>query len=269
MENYYFDDETLVYDAEDMDGTPIRVYSNGVAWQSATYLSDERKYDLVFPYMRKFNTAFETEKEIKKVLLIGGAGYSYPKYVISHYPEVSMDVVDTNPSAFEIAWQHFFLEDLYRDYQLYDNERLVSYEDDGYSFLEESDETYDLIIDDAFMDMEMVFELTNYEAFELMKDHLSENGILMFNVPGERRVLHNRHLLMLDNTLKQLFRYTTVIPAFTTPYEKSGNYILMASDTELPESIINDTYVNVPVIYEKDIPLLEEAYRKFSDYFQK
>lgn len=267
MQNYYFDDETLVYDAEDVDGTPIRVYSNGVAWQSATYLSEERKYDLVFPYMREFNRAFEIKTQAKRCLLIGGAGYSYPKYVISHYPDVTMDVVDPNPSSFEIAWQQFFLEDLYRDYHLDENERLVCYEDDGLSFLKDTDEKYDIIIDDAFNDMEMVYELLNYEAFSLMKEHLNDGGILVFNLPGERKTNHNIHLMMIDRTLKEHFAHTAIIPAFVEPFEKSGNYILMASDNVLPYSSLRSD--DAQIIHEDKTDVLEKAYRHFSEYFQK
>ncbi|MBR0385698.1 MAG: hypothetical protein IJI05_04035, partial [Erysipelotrichaceae bacterium] len=92
--------EVLIYEDTDYEDNPIRVYDGGGSWQSATFLAPEKKYELVFEYMRKFNLAFDLNAQIRKVLVIGGAGFAYPKYLIAHCPGVTVDVVDCDPTAY-------------------------------------------------------------------------------------------------------------------------------------------------------------------------
>ena len=102
----------LIYEDTDYEDNPIRVYDGGSSWQSATFLEEGKRNELVFQYMKAFNLAFEQGREIKKLLVVGGAGYAYPKYVISHYPDVAVDVVDLDSMAYETACRFFFLDEL-------------------------------------------------------------------------------------------------------------------------------------------------------------
>ena len=74
----------MIYRDNDTRDKEIRVYDTGTVLQSATYTDEDSRYELVFEYMKQFNRAFEVNPEAKTVMLFGGAGYAYPKYVISH-----------------------------------------------------------------------------------------------------------------------------------------------------------------------------------------
>ena len=57
--------------------------------------------------MKQFNRALDLKPDTGNMLLLGGARYAYPKYIISHYPDISMDVVEIDPQAYETACQFF------------------------------------------------------------------------------------------------------------------------------------------------------------------
>ena len=60
-------------------------------YESATFTDESKVNELVFDYTKFYDLMFNANIEINNTLLIGGAGYSYPKYYISHYPNKTMD----------------------------------------------------------------------------------------------------------------------------------------------------------------------------------
>ena len=89
-------------------GDDIRLMNIGIGYESATFLDPNKKYDLVFDYLEKYDLMFESNEEISSCLMIGGAGYGYPKYYISHFPDKKMDVVEIDGKITEIAKQYFY-----------------------------------------------------------------------------------------------------------------------------------------------------------------
>ena len=113
----------------------VLYYKQSGAYSSATFLDDDRKYDLVFDYLKKYDLMFNFT-DVKQTAMIGGAAYQYPKYFISHYPEKSMDVIEIDPMSTEIAKKFFFLDDLIYDYG---EKRLGLYNEDERIFVADSD----------------------------------------------------------------------------------------------------------------------------------
>ena len=72
----------------------VRLLTINDVRESATFIEDGKHYDLYFKYTRDLVAPLEKKPDIKEVLLLGGAGFSIPKYIISHYPEVHIDVVE-------------------------------------------------------------------------------------------------------------------------------------------------------------------------------
>ena len=71
----------------------------------------------LYEYTKMYDLMFDTEKEIKNTLLIGGAGYSYPKHYISKYIDKNMDVVEIDPMVTEIAKKYFYLDKLIKKWK--------------------------------------------------------------------------------------------------------------------------------------------------------
>ena len=107
-ENNHLPAEVLLYETEFVDGESVMVYEHNEGWHSAAYTREGRHFDLVFNYTRRFNLIFEHLKEDAEILMIGGGAYSYPKYLISHYPDARISVVEIDPTAVESAMSFFY-----------------------------------------------------------------------------------------------------------------------------------------------------------------
>ena len=111
-------------------------------YQSAMYLSEEKKYDLVFPYMRRFDYAFFVNPEIQNTFLIGGGGFAYPKFYVHTYENAEITVSEINTDVISVAFQYFGLHDLSED----ETKRMHIVNEDGIEYLRESNKKFDLII---------------------------------------------------------------------------------------------------------------------------
>ncbi|MBO5551366.1 MAG: hypothetical protein J5966_05345, partial [Lachnospiraceae bacterium] len=105
----------VITDEETRDGT-IRTLTVNGARESACYVEKGRHYDLRFKYTMEFAQIMEMTDFDRQVLLIGGAGFSVPKYFISHFRKGIMDVVELHDEMYDIAMKYFFLDELYKEY---------------------------------------------------------------------------------------------------------------------------------------------------------
>ena len=253
-----------IYQETDYENENIMVYDSGNVYQSATYLDKDKRYELVFEYMRQFNRAFDLFPGAKDILMLGGGRYAYPKYVISHYPETAMDVVEIDSEAWDIACKSFYLNDLITEYDLENNDRLNNIVMDAEDYIYQCDKTYDIIVDDIYLDIEPLFSLLTLEAFSQFKTLLNKNGILVLNLPGYRKHQNTEYLLNVLRTLQEVFDNVQLVKAFNYRYTKTGNYVILASDNplKLKESLEYDTSESV-LITLRDCEKLRDQFYEF------
>ncbi len=220
---------TVLFETEYFDGKTVRVFQTGEYWQSAAYTAEGMHFELVFKYMKTFDRAFEYVRPDADILLIGGAGYSYPKHIIAHYPDARITVVDNDPEAEKAARSYFYLDELIEQYGLADSGRLVSVTADGREFLAGSAGRYDLIINDAFNGGTPVFDLCTVEAFRTAKQLLADDGMLVINIPGYRDPAESYFLMDTVLTARQVFAHVLVIPAAALADSETCNYVMFAS----------------------------------------
>ncbi|MBQ4252431.1 MAG: fused MFS/spermidine synthase [Erysipelotrichaceae bacterium] len=231
--------ELSIYETTDRNGEAIIVADSGSAFQSASYLDPDKRYDLVFEYPKKFNRAFSLNPDARKMLILGGGGYGYPKYVISHYPDVSVDVVEIDRQVYLMACEYFFLDELIEEYELDLNHRFRNITADAEEYLKQTDEKYDIIINDLYDDLDPVYSLLTLQAGRLMKEHLNPNGIYVINLAGYRNLNITEYLLDVLKTLHECFENVQIVKAFYYPHTKTGNYVVFAGDVQirLPEAL--------------------------------
>ena len=164
------------------DGKPVRILLVNDARESGTYTKKSKRNDLYFRYTHAFNRIFEVNYDIHDTLLIGGAGFSYPKYYISHFPDKRMDVVEINPKMVELAMKYFYLDELYDKYELDKNNRLHIYISDGSTYLEKTEKKYDAIINDAYIGSTLDRSLLTSHLTELVRRRLSGGGVYVINI---------------------------------------------------------------------------------------
>lgn len=110
--------------------------------------------------------------EPNNALVIGLGGGTVPKYLKKYYPDLDITNVEMDAVVADVAKRFFgFVETPTNSIVLMD----------GRWFLSRSDTTYDLIFLDAYHGGYIPFHLLTKEFLTLVKDHLSDNGVVVSN----------------------------------------------------------------------------------------
>ncbi|HKP70603.1 MAG TPA: fused MFS/spermidine synthase [Pyrinomonadaceae bacterium] len=204
--------------------------------QSAVYLDGD---DLALRYTRFYHLVRYFRPEFRRSLMIGGAGYTFPRDYLRTYPDATLDVVEIDPGMTEIAREYFGLAD---------QSRLNIIHEDGRVFLNAgSDGSYDAILMDAFGSLFSVpYHLTTLEAVANIHRMLDENGIVILNMGSAIRGPSSGFLQAELATYRSVFREVQVFkvnPDYSD--ERIQNVILVACKVVCPATTSND-----PVIAE-------------------
>ncbi|MXV63090.1 spermidine synthase [Natronorubrum sp. JWXQ-INN-674] len=165
--------QTPYQELEIVDDDDIRTMYLDGARHSAMDLENPDRH--VFEYTAYFHLPMlmaDDVEDVDRVLFIGGGGYTGPQDFEARY-DATVDVVEIDREVTAAAEEYFGLEE---------GEDLESYAYDGRQFLEGTDETYDVIVLDAYKQDQVPFHLTTEEFMELVSDRLADDGILHANV---------------------------------------------------------------------------------------
>ncbi len=185
-------------------GDEARLYEVDGVRESATFF-DDKKYDMVFDYIKGFSHITNEAPDAGNMLMFGGAGFQYPKHVISHYSDIRMDVIEVNPLAVDIARRFFYLNDLEKDFKAESSGRLRIFIEDGMDYLRESSEKYDIIINDAYHSDIPDQGLASVRGLRLIMEHMEENGVYGFNLITSIEGENSMPLKMNNSMLNSIF----------------------------------------------------------------
>jgi spermidine synthase len=129
--------------------------------------------ELYFEYAEAYALSRLINPNLSTALMIGGGGYTFPRYFLGQNPKATMDVVEIDKKMTELARKYFFLTD--------DN-RMSIFHQDARSFIRSTKNTYDVVFLDAFSSMTPPYHLTTREFMSDLKAHLREKGFLMINI---------------------------------------------------------------------------------------
>ena len=173
--------------------------------ESAMYLDDEKKYDLLFPYMQRFSYAFVCRPETRNTLLIGGGAFSYPKYYLEHHRRSRITVIELSQTVIDLSKKYFRLDEL--DIEQKSNLRIVC--EDAFTWLKDTDEKFDWIINDAFIGDQMQGRQPSF-LMEVVS-HLNPGGIYMENHVSARSGFGARSLYRREKQMQEYFDSVTKI----------------------------------------------------------
>lgn len=150
----------------------LAMVTNPQETQSAMYIDDPA--DLVLRYTRFYRMVHHFRPDVQSALMIGGAGYSYPKNYLASFPQARLDVVEIDPDFTRLAREHF---------RLGSDPRLTVYHEDGRTYLNRTTAKYDVIFGDAFSSFYSVpYQLTTIETVRRIHAALNDNGIVLMNI---------------------------------------------------------------------------------------
>ena len=162
------------------------------------------------------------------VLHVGGGGFTLPRYVEATRPGSLNRVLELDPLVVEMAR---------RELGLVTSERLtVALGDGRLSLRDEPEDTYDLVIGDAFAGPAVPWHLTTTEFLRDIQRVLRPGGIYAANIidypPLE---LARAQLATFADAFEHVGLYGPISRLDGT---RGGNVILLASDAPIPEEAI-------------------------------
>ena len=225
------DAEVFVLQTE--EGTPLRVLYVGGGFQSATYVGENR-FQPVFAYYRAIDLVFHAGRPIRRMLMIGGGGFSYPKHLLMStdpiHRDISIDVVEIDPAIVEIARKHFDLDEVERLHGVQGTGRLGVIVADGAQVLRTSEPSaYDVIVNDSFDGAECTSALFSPEALSDTKRVLTAEGIYVANVVADDATEATPYA----NALHAVFAHVYLLLCPDEEFDGSSNNLLVASDIPL------------------------------------
>lgn len=159
-----------VYETKNEEGVYRYLKAND-AVHTVICITCEDKMDNVYKIYRE---SYCFNPDIKRVLIIGGGGFSMASDILARAEIEKLDVVEIDPEMTRLAREFFLLQD---------DPRMTIYHEDGRVFLNQNqDKKYDLVIIDAFMNSYSIpFHLTTIETVQKIDNILTEDGLVVVN----------------------------------------------------------------------------------------
>ncbi len=136
----------------------------------------------------------------QKILLLGIAGGSLIHFLRYHYPQASIDAVEIDAEMVELLSGSGWLPSA--------DEQLKYHLLDAFKFLRETDESYDLILLDLFIDTLTPSELLDAGVQKQIESSLSAPGIvacnLLFNDDRDYHSIYKQWQALYDGQVLQL-----------------------------------------------------------------
>jgi len=185
---------------------------------------------------------FSQDKDKLSVLIIGGGGYVFPRYVEKLWPGSRVDVAEIDPGVTEAAMEAFGLE---RDTSI----NIFTMDARNYvDKLLEQERTggpktrYDFIYEDALNDYSIPFQLVTKEFNDKIAVLLGEEGIYMIELID----IFNSGLFLgaYVNTLQETFPYVYVVTTTGLLRSERNTFVVAAAKRELDLDNLEQDYKN-------------------------
>lgn len=123
-------------------------------------------YALAAPVMAQLEA-----KENPQVLILGMGTGTFARQCRNYFGEIAIEGVEIDEKITGLAHEYFELpEDI----------SVTTY--DGRAYLAAVDKKYDVIMVDAYQDITIPFQMSSKEFFTMVKEHLTEDGIMVVNM---------------------------------------------------------------------------------------
>ena len=147
-----------------------------------------------------------------KILILGNGSGTYATQCERYFDNVEITGVEIDEKITSLAHKYF---------ELPKDVPVVTY--DGRAYLNVIDDKYDIIMVDAYQDITIPFQMSSVEFFTLVKNHLTDNGVMVVNLNMRSDEKNNINYYLAD-TIGQVFPYI-----MTSNVQNNTNRILFAS----------------------------------------
>lgn len=174
-------------------------------------------YAMAAPFMAGIN-----EKDKVDILILGNGTGTYAAQCTRYFDNAALSGVEIDQKITDLAVKYF---------ELPEEVDVTTY--DGRAYLNAVKEKYDVIMVDAYQDITIPFQMSSVEFFALVKEHLTDDGVMVvnMNMRGSQEGNINQYLA---DTISRVFSqvYTVDVPGST-------NRELFASNNEAMSSVFS------------------------------
>lgn len=181
-------------------------------------------YAMLAPFMAGVH-----DRETMDMLILGMGTGTYAVQCRRYFDNIRVEGVEIDEKITSLAREYFELpEDI----------PVTTY--DGRAFLHASEKKYDVIMVDAYQDITIPFQMSSVEFFTLVKEHLTEGGVMVvnMNMRGSREGNINQYLA---DTISAVFQNV-----YTVDVTGSTNRELFASDAGDMLAVLQDNIGRQP-----------------------
>lgn len=222
--NFAFWEENLTYEGESVynylqvreDEEQVILSTNVLFGVQSVMRKDEGLsglyYDVAMaaPFMAGVH-----EKEKVEMLVLGMGTGTYATQCERYFDNVEIQGVEIDEKITDLSERYFGRQE---------GQDVTTY--DGRAYLQAVDQKYDVIMVDAYRDITIPFQMSSVEFFEMVREHLTEDGVMIvnLNMKGEKEGDINAYL---SDTISHVFPNV-----YTVDEEGSTNRELFASEND-------------------------------------
>lgn len=258
---------TIHSSVDDGNRPTLVMVTNPRETQSAMY--KDSPTDLVLRYTRFYRMVHHFRPDVQHALMIGGAGYSYPKNYLASFPQARLDVVEIDPDFTRLAREYF---------RLGNDPRLTIFHEDGRTYLNRTTAQYDVIFGDAFSSLYSVpYQLTTVETVRRMHAILNDNGVVLMNIISSIEGETGEFLRAEYATFRAVFPQVFLFPVRTNV--NGGvvqNVMLVALKSPVPpvmQSPVSEMNAYLGHLWKRpvaaDMPILTDDHAPVDNYMLK
>ena len=200
--------------------------------QSAISIDDPYESRIRYPdYM---HLAMALKPDAARVLVLGLGGGAITKRFWRDYPGVSVDSVEIDPVVVDVARKYFWLPE---------DERSRVFVEDARRYVQATDETYDIVIVDAYYSDALPFHLTTEEFLTEVKGVMAPDGVIAYNVISSAEGSGSDLFRSMYRTAQGVWDDIWVFPIGIGEDGVTGtrrNIIVLATDTRVSEDELRD-----------------------------
>lgn len=213
--NYYC---IKVYD-DNVGGEPIRLLVLDHLVHSYVSLTDPTTliygYEKIYAEMAQYRARTKSPPD---VLMIGGGGYTFARYMKAVYPETAMHVIEIDPGVTEFAYAELALKPEWG---------IVTWNEDARTFFARPPtRKYDLILGDAFNHYSVPYHLTTKEFNERVREWLTDDGLYVVNIIDGP---YGEFVRAYFHTLRQTFKHVYLVVGNYAWREVSRSFFVLIS----------------------------------------
>lgn len=138
-------------------------------------------------------------EEATDILVLGLGTGTFAAQCLEYFPGCSVTGVEIDAKIINLAETVFEMP-----------EEVNAVEGDGRAWLAASDDTFDVIMVDAYQDITIPFQMSTVEFFTLVREHLNPGGVMVVNMSMRSESSGSMNEYLMD-TIQSIFPYSYAV----------------------------------------------------------